>query len=129
MSSKVHRSLKKCPKCGARKRVNLKYDPGFPAVTILDPHNKENCGISAIPESLREVCAICGYTLGRQPTINQVKETTGKIKGMDMAAAMKQCCDNCPEHKKGCVGIKNCAHPAKLREAFGFKDAAIEEAG
>lgn len=54
--TKVLRPLMKCPKCGHRKRVDLKYD------------------CDTLNEWIHLVCAICGHELKTVPTLDNKEQ-------------------------------------------------------
>lgn len=68
--TKILRPLMKCPKCGHRKRVDLKYcvNETF-EVGLGNP--------LVVLDAISFVCAVCSYELIRTLTVQQA-QTTGK---------------------------------------------------
>lgn len=106
---KIPRPKKKCPKCGYRKRVDLRYMSGM-TVALPAPFLSGHSASMTL-DSVALVCPICGY---RHCVVDPLDRVLNKEK-------IRLCCEGCPEHKKGCIGVMgDCSQPMRLGKAFGF---------
>jgi len=124
-AKKILRPLMKCPKCGHRKRVDLKYLPGATfQVPVRSPlsfphlsgHSAAVTSTVISSESVALVCPVCEY---RHCVVDPLDKLENREK-------VRQSCEVCPEYKK-CHGIHSCVRPDLLRKAFGYDEKEIAE--